>query len=423
MGTHPGPPLNDFRELRILVLHNRDFDQDSQLKGGHHHSDPEFISRADVVNAARDVARALAARGHFVEIQGTDRDDIPRLLSRLQADRPDLVFNLCESLGGDSRHEVVVPALLDMLGIPYTGSGPLALGVSLRKDRAKDVLRAAGVPTPAAAVLSGTPQRPEDDLQKIRAARLDYPLIVKPTREDASVGICAASVVHDDEALCERVIAMRHAHRQPLLVEQYIVGRELYVSLLGNRPAQALPMHEIDFSLMPSGLPHIVCYEAKWDPGSPKYAGTKPRQAQGLGPQVVRRIEEAARAAFLALDLSDYGRCDVRLSEGGTPYIIDVNPNCDLSDGAGFSLAARFGGLGYDEVIERIAAAALHRSRHDHAESASTPSRSEWPPLHVLDPAGAEGGPAGPAGARVEGRAVLPGRGQLRPRTHRQRAL
>ncbi len=416
MGKHPGPPRPEFHELRILVLHNRDFDPAGN-------GDPEFTSRADVVNAARDVTRALAARGHFVEIQGTDSDDVPPLMARLKADRPDLVFNLCESLGGDSRHEVVIPALLDMLGIPYTGSGPLGLGLSLRKGRAKDVLRAAGVPTPAGVVLPGAPQDPADDLDLVRDGRLGYPLIVKPTREDASVGICAASVVHDDQALCQRVAALRPAHRQPILVEQYVAGRELYVSLLGNDPPEVMPMHEIDFSLMPSGLPHIVCYEAKWDTGSPKYAGTKPRRAEAIAPALQRRIEEAARAAFAALELSDYGRCDIRLSESGTPYIIDVNPNCDLSDGAGYSLAAHFGGLPYDELIDRIAAEALHRNRHECPEYDSYAGRGEWPTLHVLDPTGAKNGPASTPGPRLEGRTVLAGRGQLRPRTHRQRAL
>src|SRR5262249_38087140 len=116
-----------WRELRILVLHNKDFDTSEGAAA----NDPDVVSRADVANAARDVARALVARGHFVEVHGIDSGDLGALLERLRADRPDLVFNLCESLGTDARHEIVVPSLLDLMQIPYTGSGPATLCLCL----------------------------------------------------------------------------------------------------------------------------------------------------------------------------------------------------------------------------------------------------------------------------------------------------
>lgn len=414
MGKQPGPYPARISELRILVLHNRDFDTDQGASA----ADPDFVSRADVVNAARDVARALVSRGHFVEVRGVDAGDIGELLRRLQADPPDLVFNLCESLAGEARNEVVVPTLLDLLQIPYTGTGALGLGLALRKDQAKRVLQSVGVPTPAGIVLGADDRELEEELRQLGQLGLGYPLMVKPAWEDASVGIAAASVVADEAALRQQVARLRQLHPQPLLVEQYIAGRELYVSLLGNRPPRVLPMHEIDFSLMPGGQPHIVCYEAKWNPAAPEYAGTRPRRAGAVPPALQERIEKAARAAFAALGLADYGRCDVRLSERGVPHVIDVNPNCDLSDGAGFSLAARFSGLDYDELVEYIAACALERNRHAHSEK-----RSGRPPLQLLDSSGARGGPGGAGGARIEGRAVLSGGGALRHRAHRQRAL
>lgn len=421
MGQHPGPSsdpaargaaVTEHHELRILVLHNRDFDAEQ------HSGDvqQDHTARADVVNAARDVARALASRGHFVEVQGTDVQDVGALVQRLQADRPDLVFNLCESLGGDARHEVVVPSLLDMLQIPYTGTGPLGLGLALRKERTKTVLEAAGIRTPHSVVLPPSMRDPAGDLLRVQRAGLAFPLILKPAREDASAGISSSSVVHDEAALRRQVALLREAYDQPLMCEQYVHGREINVSLLGNDPPEVLPLHEIDFSGMPSGKPHILCYLAKWDRSSPEYLGSMPR-AGVFTAEVRVAVEQAARAAFAALELCDYGRCDIRLTDGGEPYIIDVNPNCDLSDGAGLSLAARSGGLGYEDLVQRIVVHALERQHHDSGQ------RRERGHLHLLDTAGAASGSTGPLGARHEGRAVYAGRGEVRPRTNRRRAL
>lgn len=406
------PSLRDFRELRILVLHNRDFEQES---GG----TSDQTSRTDVLNAARDVARALVARGHFVEMRGADVGDISGLLEQLQQDQPDLVFNLCESLGGDARNEVVVPTLLDMLQIAYTGSGPLALGLALRKDHAKEILRSVGVPTPRWAVLPEEEGAEGDDADArlLRRAGVRYPVILKPTREDASIGISAASVVENDRALGERAAALRAAlqQRQPLLAEEYIDGRELYVSLIGRRPMQVLPLHEIDFSRMPNGQPRIVCYQAKWETSSDLYAATRPVQAGRLPPATQARIEEVARAAFLTLGVTDYGRCDVRLAADGTPYVIDINPNCDLSDGAGFSLAARAAGISYEQMIEQIGACALLRFLH-----AGVPLCT-LSVLHRIDPQAEADRLKEAAVGPAEGRsAPLQGR---RQRSNRQRAV
>lgn len=330
--------------LSVLVLHNHDY----QRQDPEH---PGFASRADVENAARQVSQALAARGHLAELASLDGDAVHELLPRLRAARPDLVFNLCESLLGDSRHEVVVPALLDLAGVPYTGSGPLALGLALRKDRAKDVLRARGVPTPDWVVL---------DEAAASVVDLPFPLIVKPTREDASVGIHCSSVVVDRGGLRRAVARVVEELGQPALVERFVPGRELYVSLLGNRQPRALPLHEIDFSEMPAGLPHIVSYAGKWEAGSPEFAGTRPERCR-LDEPTRARVVAVAVAAFSALGLCDYGRVDVRLSSEGTPYVIDVNPNCDLSADAGFSRAASYEALDHAGLVEAICQLALQR--------------------------------------------------------------
>jgi D-alanine-D-alanine ligase len=332
------------RELAIVVVHNHDFDPRADVNA----------SQADVENAARDVVRALRERGYRADTlavaaaQPGALDGATAAARELAQRAPDLVFNLCESLGGDGRHEPVLPSLLELAGVPYTGSGPLGLAIAVRKDFTKRILRAAGVPTPEAVVVDRD-EAPVD---------LPFPLIVKPTREDASVGISWSSVVRDRGELAARVAEVRARFHQPALVERFVDGRELYVSIVGG---EALPMHEIDFSALPADRPRIVTYAGKWDTQSLDYKGTRPVRAEGLDARVRARCEAAARAAFDALELRDYARVDLRLATDGTPYVIDVNPNCDLSDGAGVSRAASFAGWSYAELIERVCLSALAR--------------------------------------------------------------
>ena len=396
-----GPPSS----LRITVLYNNDFlscDPDAH----------DQAARADVANAAAGVAHALAARGHLANVRAVDAHDLYAALAEIAADPPDLVFNLCESLGGEARHEPVVPALLELAGIAHTGSSPLALGLALRKDRAKELLRSRRVPTPAAATITTL-----DDLASVE---MGFPLIVKPTREDASVGIHSSSVVRDRAALRAAVARVLDELQQPALVEQFIDGREIYVSLLGNDPPVALPFHEIDFTDMPQALPRIVSYRAKWDPASEESIGTRPVRCI-LDEPTRLRVERAARAAFAALELSDYARVDVRLDGRGTPYVIDVNPNCDLSDGAGFSRAAGFGGLDYPSLIERVCVAAWERTRHVAEQQARR--RASLQQSRDAGPAATPTArPPAPAGAPVAGRPVHLRRGERRTRADRRGA-
>jgi D-alanine-D-alanine ligase len=208
-------------------------------------------------------------------------------------------------------------------------------------------------------------------LAELADVDLPFPLIVKPTCEDASVGISSTSVVHDSDSLTSAVERVLREHAQPALVEQFIDGREVYVSLLGNHPPAALPFHEIDFSDLPDGLPKIVTYAGKWDSDSPEFHGTRPVRCD-LDEPTRARVEHVARAAFRALDLRDYARVDVRLARDGTPFVIDVNPNCDLSDGAGFSRAAGFAGLDHPALVEQVCLSALER----HAHAGATPART-----------------------------------------------
>lgn len=372
MDPEPSAPQG----LRVVVLYNQDFLREDMA------SLPSAVSRADVAKTAQQVARALAARGHFAQSFGLDIEDLPDWMARLGDDPPDLVFNLCESLRNDDRQERVIPTLLDAMEIPYTGTDPFFLELALHKDRTHRWLSEAGVLTPKWTVVQEN-EDPRGVLAWRGRVGLPYPLIVKPSRENASVGIEQASVVYDDASLVERVSYVQKTFRQSVVVEQYVAGREVNVSFLSSHGEGLLPLHEIDFSQLPPQHAHVVGYDGKWDTGSAEYAQTMPRPVQDMSATVTARVQDAARRVFSVMMIRDYGRCDLRVSPSGDVFVIDVNPNCDLSQEAGYAKAALAGGLSYEMLIERIALSAAQRGNHEstragtHQQTANDPrSRS-----------------------------------------------
>ena len=346
---------------RVVVIYNRDFEGAD--------ADPENKAREDIKDIADHVIAILESKGCSAVGLGIT-EDIFGALSALGEMRPDVVFNLCESIGGDNRFEPLLPMLMDREGFAYTGSGPLSLTLALHKHKAKEVLRARGVTTPEAVFLTA----PDTS-----AVTLPFPLIVKPSREDASVGINRDSVVWTRAALDQRVAHVLTRYNQPVLVERYIEGREIYVSMLGSHkgPPQVFPFYEIDFSEMPADRPKIVSFEGKWVETSEEYRGTKPVRCLDLSPELHARITATALTAFDARELRDYARVDIRLAADGVPYVIDVNPNCDLSDVAGgFSKAAKAAGLSYEQVICHIVELALGRRPSADTIPLSTRSRT-----------------------------------------------
>lgn len=334
--------------------------------------DPGREARADVGRVAHALAEALLSQGIRAELIPFGADPSAGL-ARLVERRPEVAINLCESLGADSRGEMTVPALLDALGVPYTGSGPLGLGLALHKHKAKELLAARGISSPPFAVVR--------TLEELSSVRVPFPAIVKPAREDASCGIDFDSVVHDAAGLEKAVRRVHERFAQPALVEAFIAGREIYVPLLGNAPREALPLSEIHFGAAFRDRPNIVSYRAKWEPASDEFRDS------GSGPCALDaathdRAVRTAQAAFEALECRDYGRVDLRLSAEGVPYVIDVNPNCDLHPEAGFAKAARAAGMEYAALAQRLVEIALER-RHEH-------------PSHHRHGPGAAGHPASP---------------------------
>jgi D-alanine-D-alanine ligase len=341
------PPARRTRaNKRIAVLYNVDFEE------ARPEDDPMWASRADVALVATGVATALASSGYDPQLVGVD-GDLAALRARLLEQEADCAFNLCESLVGDARLESAVPLILELLNIPFTGSPPEVLSFALRKDRVKHRLEAAGIPTPRGRVLTG----PDDPCD------LPFPLIVKPVREDGSAGISHASVVNGPKALASVVESVVNAFRQPVLAEEYIDGREFNVAMLGHPTPRVLPLSEIDFTGLPADVPRIVSYDAKWAAGSVDDLGTVPVLHPCLPNAVAARVRRVAADAFRAVGVRDYGRVDVRLASSGIPYVVDVNPNCDLSSQAGMARAAAAVGIDYQDLAGLLVRYALRRRR------------------------------------------------------------
>jgi len=336
---------------RIVVLYNTDFDAEQAANTG-----PDATS---VRGSAKAIAVALVECGHTVDILGVHGIDVYAQLSKLGANKPDLLFNLCESMDGEASNEPTFAGLLDLFRIPYTGADLMALALCLHKERTKDVLVAHGVSTPPYRYLASPA-----DLDDPTLETLAYPYFVKLVHEDASLGITAANVAPNAAALRVRARELMAEFKQGVLVEQYVPGREVNVTVFGWREElTVLPIHEIDFSEMPADRPKIVSYAAKWEPDHVDYAGTTSVPLRDATPAVVAEIERVARATYRALDLRDYGRVDLRIDAHGVPWVIDVNPNPDISPDSGCARAAAAAGMSYPQMVGRIADIALTRLR------------------------------------------------------------
>ena len=374
---------------RILILWNQvDDDLYEHIRAEGRSTvdwDPSHVVE-DVGTVAEDfelMITALRSRGHHVELVNIV-DNFDALLTSLRGARCDLVMNLVEFFGADPAHEIHIAAIYELLGMPYTGSRPVALTLCQRKHIAKAVLVAAGLPTAPYFVVTGE----GNDVITPRDHGLRYPLIVKPSQEDASTGIDAASVVADFAALQARVQYVLEVHKMPALVEQFIVGREIHCAVLGDGDtARALPLFEMEFVDQPDEhgvpLPRIITYRAKWDPFSRDFYGMDGRcPAIDLEPEVVSEIQRVAVAAVRALGVRDYARVDMRVdSRTGEPFILEVNPNPDLSDGSAFVQCAAAGGLDYATVLDEIIGFAVARG---HAMPAVAEKASEDPILREL---------------------------------------
>lgn len=279
--------------------------------------------------------------------------DSRRSLQRLARLDVDLVFNLVETFGDDDTKEAHIAAYYELIGLRFTGSGPRGLALAMDKALAKKLLAFHGLQSPRFA----TVWRGRLDW----AHNLEFPVIVKPVREDGSIGVTFNAHVASIKELMERIDELHADFDHPVLIEEYIDGREIYVGVIGNQRPEAFPLLELDLSHLPPGTPRIAGMEVKWQEGTRAYRGSKFVLPEDLPPATVEEIQQTAITAFQVLQLRDYARFDFRVTEDKKVYLIEANPNPYLHSTAEYVRAARASGRSHSDTILEIVNLALTR--------------------------------------------------------------
>lgn len=312
------------------------------------------LSEVGVIDEMRDIERALINSGFKTTLFNVN-SDVEKLIDFLRSEKPDVIFNLCESIGNESMHEMHVAGIYELLGITYTGASAFTLGLAQQKSRVKEILSYYNLPTPKFQVAENSDIRLDENLR--------FPLIVKPCREDASVGITNESVVYNHMDLKKRIFYIVEKFKQSALIEEYIDGREINVAILGNNPPVVLPISEIDMSQLPDEYHKIITYNAKWMKGTEEYEFTKGICPAPLPDSIAQTISNMALKAYKLIGCRDYARIDFRLTKDLEPYILEVNPNPDIAADAGFARSARTAGYTFEQMIKSIVQLALERKR------------------------------------------------------------
>jgi D-alanine-D-alanine ligase len=328
----------------IVLLYN----DDSHVKCGDPH---EILAVQYTVTTANHLHTALVGLGYSTEKIAV-RDSLDDLAHALHGHSPKntLIFNNCDGFDGSNQDAALIVHLLENLGFKHTGATAEAVELCIDKPRAKECLLAHNVPTPRCQVFRAPGEK----------FSLDFPVIVKPSVEDGSMGISLDSVVTTCEQLQQQVGLILETYVEPALVEEFISGRELAVAMLGNQEVEILPIAEEDYSLIADPLKHLLTYESKWDTESPYYYNIPARVPADLTPAEEKAVRAAAAGSFRAVGLRDFGRVDIRF-EDGIPYVIDVNELPDLAPDAGFWNSARATGITYPQMVDKIVKHALQR--------------------------------------------------------------
>jgi D-alanine-D-alanine ligase len=316
-------------KLKIAVTYNEIFFKDS----------PDI---KEVKYTAEIIGKVLE-KDYQVEIIPCS-EDIFTFIKNLKELFPNAIFNLCEAFQDKSIGEMLVTSIYELLNIPYTGAPPLTIGICLNKVLTKKLLVSHYLPTP--------PWFLKDEIEKIDDNM--FPLIIKPVSEDGSLGIFRENVIFEKKELKEKIGRICEKTGVPIFLEQYIDGREFNVSFLGKEP---ICIGEIEFKI----YPRILTYEGKWKENSEDDLGTVSKYPAELNEEEKEKILMIAKKTFEIFDLRDYARIDMRMDEKGNIYIIDINPNPDLSIDAGFARALKAKGIDYSDGIKRIIQFALER--------------------------------------------------------------
>ncbi len=293
-----------------------------------------------------NVLEALATLGYTTEHLAIF-DNLDLLRQKLESFAPDVLFNLADQFKNNRGFDQNIVSLLEMQGVPFTGCGATGLVLCKHKGISKKILSYHRIHTPNFVVIPRG--------QRVaRPRQLKFPLLVKPVKEEASLGIAQASFVENDEQFRERVTFIHEKHDGDVIAEEYIAGRELYVSVMGNRRLQVFPIRELVFREVPPDEPRIATYRAKWDEDYRKRWGLENQFAEGLEPSLVAQIEHVCKRIYRLLTIDGYARIDLRLTAANEVYFIEANPNPILAADEDFALSAGQAGLLYPQLIDRI---------------------------------------------------------------------
>jgi D-alanine-D-alanine ligase len=337
------PPAS--KRPRVLIAYN------APVPGGGL-SDVDHIANDAVLDEAEAVFAAAKKMGYLSHmLPVSDLESVTRGVSDFA---PDVVFNLCEGFGGVAQHEMHMAGLWELMHLPYTGNPALTLGTSQDKALCKQLFESNKIPTPPYQVYREIPV----------STFLEFPVIAKPAREDASLGVTQQSVANDLDTLREIVQKLLEKYRQPILVEKYIPGREFNVSILDNPYPGMMAVGEIDFSQVPEGYHAITSYEAKWLTDHPLYERTPAVYPAPIDADLKQRLADVALAVYELLGGRDYGRVDTRVDSEGRIHVLEFNPNPDISADAGYAKALKSAGIAYERFIEILIENALRRSEN-----------------------------------------------------------
>lgn len=327
------------KKLRTLVVVHASLVPPESLEG---YSEKQI----DEWRTEYDVTSALRAAGHEVRCLGV-LDSLTELRSAIADWKPDVVFNLLEEFDGIVTYDQHVVAFLELMRQPYTGCNPRGLLLSRDKSLCKQLLTFHRIPTPQFTVFRRG--------AKVHVPRkLKFPLFVKSTVEDASLGIAQASVVEDAARLKERIAFVHEQVGSDALVEEFIEGRELYVGIMGNERLTRLPVWEMFFGSMPESLPAIATRKVKWDKRYQTKYGITTRAAEDLAPGIEARLDKLSRRIYRTLGLSGYARMDFRVTSEGNIYVLEANANPNLEQDEDFAQSAQAAGLPYGELLEKL---------------------------------------------------------------------
>ncbi len=333
------------RKLRVLVLMHETLVPPESLKGYSHDEILEWKTEFDVVNTLREM-------GHTVLALGVS-DDLGDLRRATENFKPHIWFNLLEEFHGVGVYDHAVVSYLELMKQHYTGCNPRGLLLAHDKPLAKKILSFHDIPSPGFFVV------PRGKKTRLPVGT-EFPLMVKSASEDASLGITNASIVNDVSQLEERVEFFHTDTETDALVETFIRGRELYVGVIGNRQISTYPIWEMLFENAKPGDPQIATSRVKWDMEHRKKLGVKTVRAQNIPPKIEARIKQVCKRVYQALSLSGYARLDLRLREDGKVFVIEANPNPDLSFGEDFAESAESIGVSYEQLLQKIISLGLN---------------------------------------------------------------